>query len=524
MRLFCGLPAVCRSFWGLAACALIGMPGALLAQSYVISTVAGGSPAPATAAATSAAIGLPGRVHVDSAGNVYFTALNSVFKMTSGVLTRIAGNGRRGYSGDGGPATAAQLNAPQGIAFDAAGDLYIADTQNQVVRMVSAATGIITTVAGNGTPGLDGDYGPASKAVLHLPTAVAVDASGNLYICDSANNEIRQVSAATGLIVPYLGSYIQGYAGDTTGQISMNNPTDIFFDGAWNLWIADYGNGRIREYGTNAICTTVVGGGSTYVEGGFPLASLLAGPHSVVVDAASNIYIADSEDNRVFKVTASTDRITTIAGTGIYGYTGDGGMGNAALVNTPTSIAIDPSGNVYFVDLYNARIRMITSTGTISTIAGTGAIYYSGDGGAAENAIMNAPASVGYSSTGLYIADTGNQRIRQVGPSGTISTVAGNGTPGYSGDGSAASSAELLYPSAVTVDASGFLYIADTGNQRVRKVVNGTINTVAGNGSRVTPATAPRPPRRRSTRPPGSPWIARAIFTLRISATTWFAR
>ena len=472
-----------KLFGILPACAFLIAPATLFAQNYVISTVAGGSPAPATAAATSTAIGLPGRVRVDSAGNVYFTALHSVFKMSSGVITRIAGDGRQGYSGDGGPATSAQLNNPQGIAFDSSGDLYIADTQNQVVRMVSAATGLISTVAGNGKAGLDGDYGPATKAKLQLPTAVAVDASGNLYICDSANNAIRQVSATTGLIVPYLGSYLQGFAGDTTGQISMNNPTDIFFDGAWNLWIADYGNGRIREYGTNGIASTVVGGGTTYTEGGFPLAAALAGPRGVVVDPAGDIYIADSDDNRVFVVTAKDNLIHTLAGSGLYGYAGDGGAGNAALLNTPMAVAIDPTGNVYLVDLYNARIRMVSSSGTISTVAGTGAIYYSGDGGAAQNAIMNGPLSVASSATGTYIADTANQRVRQVSLSGTISTVAGNGTPGFGGDGSTATSAELLYPGAVAVDASGFLYIADTGNQRVRKVVNGNINTVAGTGT-----------------------------------------
>lgn len=471
-----------KVFSALVGCAVLVAPVTLLAQSYVISTVAGGSPAPANASATGSAIGLPGRVHVDAKGNVYFTALNSVFQLSNGVITRIAGNGRQGYTGDGGPATSAEFNQPQGIAFNAAGDMYIADTNNQVVRMVSAATGIITTVAGNGTSGQNGDYGPATKAVLNLPTAVAVDQQGNLYIADSANNEIRQVNPVTGLITPYLGNYTPGFAGDTTGQIALNNPEDIFFDQNWNMWIADYGNGRIREYGTNGICSTVVGGGSTYVEGGFPLASLLAGPHSVVTDPAGNIYIADSEDNRVFKVSASTNHINSYAGTGTYGFAGDNGPSNQALVNTPTSLAIDSSGNLYFVDLYNARVRVVSSSGTITTVAGTGAIYYAGDGGAAQNAIMHNPSSVAYSSSGVYIADTNNQRVRQISAGGAISTVAGNGTPGYAGDGAAASSAELFYPSAVATDASGFLYVADRGNQRVRKVVNGVINTVAGNG------------------------------------------
>lgn len=479
MRVFWWFPALCRS----VALGLFAIPGILSAQNYVISTVAGGSPAPASASAVNTAIGLPGRVHFDYAGNLYFTALNSVFKLSSGVITRVAGNGRAGYSGDGGSATSAQLNGPQGLAFDSAGDMYIADTLNEVVRMVSAATGNITTVAGNGTAGLDGDYGLATKAVLHFPTAVAVDSSGNLYICDSANNAIRQVSPVTGLIVPYLGSYLQGFAGDTSGQITLNTPTDIFFDTNGNLWIADYGNGRIREYGTNGIAATVVGGGGTFVEGGFPLATALAGPRSVVTDSAGNIYVADSDDDRVFKVTASTNHINTIAGTGVLGFSGDGNAGNTAQVNQPASVAIDPQGNVYFVDLYNARIREISTSGAVTTVAGNGAIYYSGDGGAAQNAIMNGPLSVAYGAQGVYIADTANQRIRLAGRDGTISTAAGNGSPGFGGDGSTASGAQLFYPGGVAVDASGFLYIADTGNQRVRKVVNGTINTVAGSGT-----------------------------------------
>lgn len=469
-----------RVFLGLAACVLMAAtPATLLGQSYVIQTIAGGSPAPATAAATSTALGYPGRVAVGPNGSVYFTALNSVFQLTSGTITRIAGNGRAGYSGDSGPATAAQLNDPQGMAFDSSGNIYVADMNNNAVRMISPA-GLITTVAGTGKPGMNGDYGPPLQAQLDLPTAVAIDSNGYLYICDSANNTIRRV--ANGVIQPYLGNYIPGFTGDTTSVISMNDPTDIFFDTSGNLWIADYGNGRIREFGTDDIVATVVGGGTTYTEGGFPLATALAGPHSVSIDPAGNIYIADADDNRVFIVSSTTNRITTLAGTGAYGFSGDGGKGNAALVNTPTSVAVDPTGNVYFVDLYNARVRVVSS-GTINTVAGNGSVFYSGDGGAAENAIMSAPEAVAYSSSGLYIADTNNQRVRQIGLDGTISTVVGTGTVGFAGDGGAASNAEIAYPSALAVDASGFLYIADSGNQRVRKVVNGTINTIAGNGS-----------------------------------------
>ena len=489
MKVFWGVPAQRRLslallFWASVAFGWILSPATLSAQSFVISTVAGGVPAPATAAAANVTLGSPGRVTVSPSGNVYFTALNAVFLLSNGTVSRVAGNGTAGYSGDNGPATSAQLNAPQGLYIDSAGDVYIADTQNNVVRYVSAATGVITTLAGNGTPGSNGDYGIPTQAQLDQPTAVAVDSSGNLYICDSANNVIRQVS--NGVIVPYLGNYIPGFSGDTTGVISLNNPTDIFFDSAGNLWIADYGNGRIREYGTNGVASTVAGGGTSYTEGGFPLASFLAGPHSVVVDSANNFYIADADQNRVFKVTptTSTNRITTLAGSATRGFAGDGAAANAAALNTPWGVAIDGSGNVYFVDLNNARVRVVSaSTGNISTVAGNGVLHYSGDGGPAQNALLSGPSAVAYSSTGVYIADTANQRVRQISLSGTISTVAGNGTPGYAGDNGAAGSSQLSFPGALAVDASGFVYIADTGNNRVRKMVNGTINTVAGNGT-----------------------------------------
>lgn len=374
-----------RLFWGLVACAQLGT---LWAQSYVISTVAGGNPAPVAASATSVAVGLLGRVAVDPSGNVYFTALNSVFRLSGGVMTRVAGNGKPGYSGDGGPALSAQLNSPQGLAIDSAGDIYIADMLNQVVRYVSGSTGIITTIAGNGTAGLNGDYGIPTQAQLDLPAAVALDAQNNLYICDSANNVIRQV--ANGVIVPYLGSYIPGYTGDTTGTISMNNPTDIFFDANWNLWIADFGNGAVREYGTNGIASTVAGppaggGAITYTEGGFATDTVLAGPHGVAVDGSGNVYIADAGDNRVREVaTANTlggsARITTFAGAGAAGFAGDGAAANAAELNTPNAVAVDRSGNVYIVDLYNYRVRVVSSSGVITTAIGNGALRFAGDG------------------------------------------------------------------------------------------------------------------------------------------------
>ncbi len=466
---------------------LVCLPlSSLWAQSYVISTVAGGSPAPASAAATSIALGQPGRVALDPAGNVYFTALNSVYRVdSSGNAIRVAGNGRPGFSGDNGPATSAQLNAPQGLAIDTAGDIYIADTGNERIRLVSG--GLISTVAGNGTPGSSGDYGDPLQAQLHLPMAVALDSSNNLYIADSANNVIRMI--ANGIIVPFAGNYIPGYSNDSQSALvgALFAPTDITFDINGNMFIADSENGRIREV-SGGIITSVVGPVTSvptaYTDGGSATATLLTNPRSVALDAAGNIYIADSDVNRIRKVTLTKGTIATYVGSGNPGYSGDGGAATSAQIFTPTSIAVDSSGNLYFVDFGNARVRKVSTSGNISTVAGNGIGRYSGDGGAAQSALMSGPSAVATGPGGVfYISDTNNQRIREVVSGGIISTLTGTGAAGFSGDGAAAASAQVAFPGGLAVDGSGNVYFADTNNQRVRKIAGGTITTVAGNGT-----------------------------------------
>jgi trimeric autotransporter adhesin len=464
----------------------------LAAQTYTITTIAGGSPAPASAPATSLALNGLGRVGMDPSGNVYFTALNSVFALSpSGAVTRLAGNGRPGFSGDGGPATSAQLNSPTGVVLDTLGNIYISDTGNQRIRIVT--NGIISTFAGTGTPGASGDYGPPTSAQLDEPIGLAVDTSGNLYIADSANNVIREISG--GIIFPFAGDYINGYAndGDPAIDAALSEPSDIAFDNTGAMYIADTGNARIRQVGTTGFISTLVGGGTTYTEGGLATATQLTGPKGVALDSALNIYIADGDANRIYKVTQPAGDITTITGvvaegatvtgSATYGFSGDGGSAANAVINTPVSIQVDPTGDLFFVDLNNWRVREIAASGTINTVAGNGQTTYSGDGGSAENALMSAPSGVAFAPGGVvYIADTNNQRIRQV-SNGIISTVAGNGTPGFTGDGGAATSAELAYPSGLALDAAGNLYISDTTNQRVRKLSGGTIATVAGNGT-----------------------------------------
>src|SRR5579885_333556 len=346
----------------LAFSACLPFAGTMAAQSYVVSTVIGGSPAPASATAANLALGGLGRVATDPAGNVYFTALNSVYRLdSSGTATRVAGNGRPGFSGDGGPALSAQLNNPQGIAIDSAGNIYVADTGNERVRLVS--NGIISTFAGNGTPGQSGDYGDPRLAQLHLPTGLAVDKAGNLYIADSANNIIREVSG--GVIFGFAGNYIAGFSqdGQSATVAALNAPSDITFDSSGNAYIADTGNGRIRQVNSSGIISTFVGGGTTYTEGGLATASVLSGPHGVAVDSSGNLYIADSDSNHIYKVAGG--KITTVAGNGTYGFSGDGSAAASAVLSNPSSVAVDASGSLYVVDLFNARIRKVSSA-TIS--------------------------------------------------------------------------------------------------------------------------------------------------------------
>jgi uncharacterized protein (TIGR03437 family) len=438
---------------------------------------------------------------VDSHGNVYFTSANAVFEITSGgTLTLVAGNSRTGFSGDGGPAVAAQLNFPQGLALDKAGNLYIADSRNNRVRMVNPS-GIISTFAGTGqtSPGGANTYndgGLAINGLLRLPSGVATDSNGNVYIADTGDNLIRKVGT-NGIITSIAGDSYPAYSGDNAAstQAELHSPEDVALDSSGNVYIADSANAAIREItASTGIINTIAGynGTSTLTygsgngDGGLATSSVVAiqTPYAVCVDSAGNVYFSEDGDSRIRKVTASNQYISTIAGNGTPGYTGDGGAATTAELNFPTGIAVDSSGNIYIADSLNNRIRKISGT-TIATIAGNGVLSYSGDGGAAIAAELSAPQAVAVDSAGnFYIADTANNVVRKVTTGGVISTIAGNGKAGYGGDGSAATGAQLNSPQGLAVDAGGNLYIADTQNARVRKVTaGGTISTVAGNGT-----------------------------------------
>jgi Bacterial Ig-like domain (group 3)/NHL repeat len=339
----------------------------------------------------------------------------------------VAGTGVVGYTGDGGTATSATLASPSAVAYDANGNLFFADAQNHVVREVSQ-NGQISTIAGTGAEGYSGDGGPAITAFLDTPTGVAVDAGGNVYIADSHNHRVRKVSAGT--ITTIAGTGTPGYFGDN----------------------------------------------------GAATAAQLSLPSAVAVDSTGNVYIADTNNNRIRKIIGTT--ITTIAGNGEELFAGDGAAASAAVLDTPTGVAVDASGNVYIADRHNQRVRMITATGTISTIAGSGTPNFSGsfsgDGASASTATLAKPSGVSVDGAGnLYIADTGNQRIRQVSV-GTIATVAGSGQQGFGGDSGPATSAILNSPRAAFADVSGNLTIADRLNERLRTAALPTLTFASG--------------------------------------------
>ncbi len=465
------LKSLSKSLRPFAACLLLSGTSLAFAQQYTISTVAGGAPPPTPAAATSTSIGSPQRATTDAAGNLYFSSANTVFKMdTQGNLTVVAGTSRPGFSGDTGAATNARLNNPQGIALDSAGNIYVADAGNNSVRMISPA-GIITTVAGNQTAGYYGDGFPATSAALRVPSGVVLDSSGNLYIADSGNHAIREVTR-DGNITTFAGYGTAGFSGDGGAATSAQlfSPSDVAIDSSGNIYIADTGNSVIRLItASTGYISTVAGNngvGSTG-DGGAAVKASLNGPHGLAVDSTTNIYISEYGDSRIRKVSKTNGNISTIAGTGSFGFSGDGGAATKANLANPWGICVDSGGNLYFADQRNNRIRKITSSGTISTVAGNGILSYSGDNGPALRAQLNGPQGVATDTAGnVYVVDGLNNAVRKISTTGVITTIAGTGTLGFSGDGGQGTSAQLNRPQAVAADAAGNVYIADTGNNR----------------------------------------------------------
>ncbi len=475
-----------------------------LPQGYV-TTVAGGSTFSGDGSAATATQIFPVGITVDAGGNLLLvdSLKNGVRKITpaSGIITTVAGNGNSDSSGDSGLAIIAGLSPPGpsssnflvGLASDTAGNFFVTDGGR--IRKVYAATGIITTVAG-GNYGFCGDGADALRACFNNPNGIAVDGNGNLFIADTFNHRIRKVIAATSIISTVAGSGpagegMGGFSGDSGPATSatLNNPIGVTVDSAGNAFIADAGNRRIRKVSAGTGIITTVAGNGTFASGNLgdngPATAAEIVPLGIALDAAGNLIIADTGSVRVRKVDAATQIITTIAGTGESGYSGDGGPATAASLRAPNAVAVDAAGNILITDSLNYRLRKVDAkTGIISTVGGNGLARVPDENGPATASALTYPGGIVFDAAGnLFIADTGNSRIRRVdAATGIITTVAGNNLLSFSGDGGPASAADLSAPNGIAIDGAGNLFVADTSNQRIRKIdTKGIITTVAGN-------------------------------------------
>ena len=456
--------------------------------SYTIQTVAGTSDVGDGGPAASAAIGDAQGVAVDAAGNVFLadTYDNRVRKITpDGKIATVAGDGSPGFRGDGGPASAARLNNPYGIAIDRAGNLYIADLGNNRVRKVTAdgtittvpgtenmlaprnvaldaastlyisefnghrvrhlrADGVLESVAGTGGSGFSGDDGPAAAAQLSFPAGLTFDNAGNLYIADSGNNFIRKV--AGGIITTVTGV-------DAGGVSLLYLPTGVAIDGTGNLYVADYSFHSLHQFTSPGVISDLPGAG-----------------RDLVLDAAGNLFIAAG--SQLVELTPALG-LSILAGGGSYWFRGDGGAATAARLRRPVAIALDTAGALYIADRDNLRLRAVNPAGTISTVAGDGS-------SGMANTQLSFPSGVAVDKAGaVYISDQDNYRIQELTATGTTTTMAGIGTFGFNGDGMPGIATQIDLPGALALAGDGSLYFADTGNKRVRKLnAEGIVSTI----------------------------------------------
>jgi sugar lactone lactonase YvrE len=430
---------------------------------------------------TSSLFNYPEGIAVDANDNVYVadTANQTIRKITStGVVSTIAGTVGTTGSTDG-PGSGAQFSYPKAVAVDAAGNVYVADTANNTIRRITAS-GVVSTIAG--VPGVAGSTdGPVATALFNAPEGVAVDAAGNLYVADTYNDTIRVITPGAMPTVSTLAGSpgVTGATDGTGAAAQFDHPRGIGLDSLGNIYVADTFNGTVRRITSAGMVTTVAG--TAYTAGstdGTGSAALFQGPWGLTIDAADNLYIADFNNDTVRRITPAAV-VTTYAGTAPHPGTSDG-TGAAAQFNAPAAAAVDASGNVYIADTSNSTIRKVTPSGVVSTLAGSAGTTGSvdGTGGAAQ---FNTPqALIADVSGNVYVADTGNNTIRKITSAGVVSTMAGTAGASGSSDGTGPA-AQFNSPQGIVIDASGNLYVADTGNNVIRMITPaGVVTTVAG--------------------------------------------
>jgi sugar lactone lactonase YvrE len=452
--------------------------------------------------ATSATLNIPYAVCVDSANNFYVadTTNNRIRKFTAstGVFSTIAGTGPAGYNNDNIIASSAQISNPQGICIDNSNNIYFSDAGNFRIRMIAGSTftvnsstyaaGFIYTVAGTGVSGSTGNGGSATSAKVNSPAGICIDSSGNIYFADTGSNQVRRFTVG-GNISLMAGTGASGSTGDGGAATSalLNNPWGVCLDSSGLVYVTDYGNDKIRRFTVGGNISTVAGTGTQGYsgDGAAATSAKLKNPYGICSDSSGNIYFADQGNHIIRKFTVGGN-ISTIAGTVPTGsgttlhpgYTGDAAAATSATLNSPRGICIDITGNLYIADSSNSVIRKIGNTALIAGISGISGS--SGDNGAATSAKLNSPSGIYYDGTSVYVADTGNSRIRKFNVSGTISTIAGTGTAGYNGTSISATTARLNNPLGVFVNG-GTIYIADSSNNLVRSfALSGNITNIAG--------------------------------------------